>query len=209
MTTAIHARACHALGIVCAGVILTAAQGDRDAAAVVRLVELLEIRAGSVVADVGAGSGPLVPPLAARVGKDGRVYATDVNQDRLKELRSLAAKETPGNITVIEGGAAQTNLPENCCDGIFMRLVYHHFGDPPAMNASLRRSLKPGGRLVIVDFTPTAGRSSPPGQRSEGDRHGVTAATVIEELKAAGFEDVQETPWSKAPEFAVVARRPK
>jgi ubiquinone/menaquinone biosynthesis C-methylase UbiE len=49
---------------------------------------------------------------------------------------------------VVEGGLAQTNLPDECCDAVFMRHVYHHFGDPPAMNASLFRSLKPGGRLA-------------------------------------------------------------
>jgi ubiquinone/menaquinone biosynthesis C-methylase UbiE len=182
-------------------------QKQDDAADAARLAELLAIGPGSVVADVGAGSGPLVPFMSTRVGAAGRVYATDVSPDRLAELRGLVSKESLTNVTVREGAAAHTNLPDGCCDALFMRLVYHHFGDPPAMNASLWRSLKPGGRLAVVEFAPQTGESAPPGQRNEGDRHGVMPATVINELKAAGFVDVQEATWSP-PGFAVVARRP-
>jgi predicted methyltransferase len=64
------------------------------------------------------------------------------------------------------------------------------------MNASLLRSLKPGGRLAVLDFTPATKVSASPGKRGEGDSHGVMPATVIEELKAAGFIDVREIPWS-------------
>ena len=108
-------------------------------------------------------------------------------------------------MTVLQSAAAETNLPADCCDAIFMRLVYHHFGDPPAMNASLLRSLKPGGRLAVLEFRPTSGvtarRGSAPRATARGD-----ASQVIEELTAAGFADVREVPWPSAPTFAVVAR---
>jgi predicted methyltransferase len=90
-----------------------------------------------------------------------------------------------------------------------MRLVYHHFGDPPAMNASLLRSLKPGGRLAVLEFRPTSKVTGAPGKRAEGDSHGAMPATIIEELTAAGFVDVKEVPWPSAPTFAVVAQRPE
>jgi predicted methyltransferase len=77
------------------------------------------------------------------------------------------------------------------------------------MNASLLRSLKPGGRLAVLEFRPASGVSAVPGKRAEGNSHGVMPATVIEELTAAGFADVHEVPWPSAPTFAVVAERPE
>ena len=184
-----------------------ASQKQDDAADAQRLIEVLELRPGSTVADVGAGSGPLTVLMARHVGPSGRVYATDINADRLAELRKAAASASLSNVTVLEGRETETNLPDACCDAIFMRLVYHHFGDPPAMNASLMRSLKPGGRIAVVDFAPKRGDSAPPGKRADGDAHGVTPATVIEELKAAGFVDVGEQKWTP-PGFLVIGRRP-
>ena len=182
-------------------------QEARDAADAAKLIEVLEIRAGATVADIGAGGGALVPPTSRQLGPSGRLYATDVNADRLAEIRKLLASQALQNVTVLQGADAQTNLPDACCDAIFMRLVYHHFGDPPAMNASLLRSLKPGGRIAILDFAPKTKASAPPGKRGEGDSHGVMPATVIEELKAAGFVDVRELTWSE-PTVAVIGRRP-
>jgi ubiquinone/menaquinone biosynthesis C-methylase UbiE len=187
---------------------IAAHQADRDAADAAKLIEVLEIRPGSTVADVGAGSGALVPAMSRHLGSAGRLYATDINAERVSEIKKLAVSESLQNVTVLEGAAAQTNLPDACCDAIFMRLVYHHFGDPAAMNTSLLRSLKPGGRLAILDFVPTSKVSAPPGKRSDGDSHGVMPATVIEELNAAGFVDVREVPWPQ-PTVAVIGRRPE
>ena len=187
---------------------LDAYQAARDAADAAKLIEVLEIRAGASVADVGAGGGLLVPPMSRHLGSAGRLYATDINAERIAELKKLAASESLQNVTVLEGGAAQTNLPDVCCDAIFMRLVYHHFGDPAAMNASLLRSLKPGGRLAVLDFAPASKVSAPPGKRGEGDSHGVMPATVIEELKSAGFVDVREIDWPDVT-IAIVGRRPE
>lgn len=186
----------------------SAQEAKRDAVDAAKLIEILEIQPGATVADIGAGSGPLVTPMSQQVGSTGRVYATDINADRISELKKLVAVASLSNVTVLEGGAAQTNLPESCCDAIYMRLVYHHFGDPPAMNASLLKSLKPGGRIAVIEFKPKTGTSAPPGKRSEGDAHGVMPETVIEELKAAGFTDVREVPWPSEPSLAVVGRKP-
>src|SRR5262245_41830821 len=155
---------------------LVSAQGQDDAVDTRRLTELLELREGSTVADIGAGSGPLTTRIAQLVGPTGRVFATDVNPKRLEEIREAVAKAGLTNVTVVDGGSDDTRLPNDCCAAIFMRLVYHHFGDPPRMNASLLRSVRRGGRVVVVDFPPKSGETAPPGKRGEGDAHGVTAA---------------------------------
>jgi ubiquinone/menaquinone biosynthesis C-methylase UbiE len=187
---------------------IVSAQGQDDAVDTRRLTELLELREGSTVADIGAGSGPLTIRVAQRVGPSGRVFSTDVNPERLTEIREAVAKAGLSNVTVVQGGSDETGLPDDCCDAIFMRLVYHHFADPPRMNASILRSVRKGGRVVVVDFPPKSGETAPPGKRGSGDAHGVTAAVVIRELTDAGFMDVSEVPWAK-PGFAVLAHRPR
>jgi tRNA A58 N-methylase Trm61 len=107
-----------------------AQEAQRDAADAAKLIEVLEIRPGATVADIGAGSGPLVTPMSRHVGSSGRVYATDINADRMSELKKLVASASLDNVTILEGGAAQANLPESCCDAVYMRLVDRHFGDP-------------------------------------------------------------------------------
>ena len=155
------------------GFVYQTAEQKRDAVDAAKLVELLNLRPGSTVADVGAGGGALVPAISRAIGAEGRLYATDMRTERLADIRKVIASESFSNVTVLQGGAAETNLPPACCDALFMRLVYHHFGDPPAMNASLLRSLKPSGRLTVLEFRPTSGVTAAPGKRGEGDSHGV------------------------------------
>jgi ubiquinone/menaquinone biosynthesis C-methylase UbiE len=194
--------------VLLVGFVGQTADQKRDADDVAKLIEVLHLGPGSTAADVGAGSGALEPAISQAIGAEGRLYATDISADRLTEIRKVIASASLSNVTVLQGAAAETNLPAACCDAIFTRLVYHHFGDPPAMNASLLRSLKPGGRLAVLEFRPTSGVTAAPGKRAEGDSHGVMPATVIEELTAAGFADVHEVPWPSPPTFAVVAQRP-
>jgi SAM-dependent methyltransferase len=204
-----------AAAITCAALVSTShplaqsqdADARQDAADIARLVELLHIRTGSVVADVGTAGGALSLLLSPIVGVNGRVFATDVNKDRVTEINAAVGKAGIKNITVVLGDANRTNLPDGCCDAIFMRNVYHHFGDPPRMNQSLWQGLQPGGRLAIADFLPTSKKSAPPGQRGNGDDHGIMPETVIEELKAAGFDNPHEESWTRRPGFVVVAEK--
>ncbi len=204
--------------LLCAGLLLTGhagaqsseAEARQDAADVARLTELLRIRSGSVVADVGTAGGALSLLFSPVVGPAGRVFATDINKDRIRDINANVANAGITNVTVILGDANRTNLPDGCCDAIFMRHVYHHFGDPLRMNQSLLQGLKPGGRLAIADFLPTSKKSAPPGQRGEGENHGVMPDTVIEELKAAGFENAREETWSRPRGFLIVTeKKPK
>jgi ubiquinone/menaquinone biosynthesis C-methylase UbiE len=170
------------------------------------LVKSLEIRAGSVVGEIGAGGGDLTFLLAAEVGEAGRVFSNELNKDRVQALRREVGTRALANVTIVDGRELETNFPDQCCDAIFMRNVYHHFGDPPAMNASLFKSLKPGGRLAVIDFTPPPGGELGPGHRGEDNHHGITAPTLERELKAAGFEILSSD--GKERGVRVVARRP-
>jgi ubiquinone/menaquinone biosynthesis C-methylase UbiE len=184
------------------------AQNPNNVADAARLIEVLDLQAGATVADVGAGGGVLSVPIARHLGPSGRLYATDVNPQRLEDLRKASAAASLGNIVVIEGGSTRTNLPDGCCEAVFMRDVYHHIGDVRVMNAALLRALSPGGRLAVVDFAPPGGVSAPAGRRDHGDRHGVMPETVLDELRAAGFVAVERAAWSSPGYFLIVARRP-
>jgi predicted methyltransferase len=185
-----------------------AAWAQDNAADTERLVRALEIQPGDTVAEIGAGGGALTLAMGRQVGPAGRVYSSELGDDRVKTLQQAVARANLPQITVLPSAPAATNLPDACCDAIFMRLVYHHFGDPDAMNASLLRSLEPGGRLAIIDFGPRGKEAGAPADRDEGDRHGVTPETVAAELKKAGFAILSIDRGSDR-EFMVVARKPE
>ena len=144
---------------------------------------------GSVVADIGAGKGEMTLVAAKRVGATGRVYATELDAKKLALLEDLAAKEK--NITALRAGETQTNLPPECCDSIFMRLVYHHLTKPAEIDASLFRSLKPGGLLAVIDREPPPGSTKVEGVPENRGGHGMPQKILIEELTAAGFQVVK------------------
>jgi ubiquinone/menaquinone biosynthesis C-methylase UbiE len=145
-----------------------------------RLRQALALEAGRVVADIGAGKGELTVALAREVRSTGRVFSTEIDAARLKELREVVAEARLDNVTVVEAHGHQTGLPPNCCDAIVLRRVYHHLTDPASINASLLRSLRPGGVLAVIDFPP-------PFFWSRGSL-GVPAKAVIDEVTASGFE---------------------
>jgi ubiquinone/menaquinone biosynthesis C-methylase UbiE len=167
----------------------TAQSSDQLAADAKRVIEALAIRSGSVVAEIGAGDGELTEKIAEAVGPTGRVFSNELTPDRGDVIRTRLATARIQNVTVVTGSAEETGLPDRCCDGIFMRDVYHHFTHPAAMNASILRALRPGGTLVILEFGPPPGtESADVARRGEDGQHGITPATLERELKAAGFE---------------------
>lgn len=151
-----------------------------------RLATLLAWHVGSVVAEIGAGDGAMTLAASQRVGASGKVYSNELDPSEVARLRGLAANAK--NVVVVQGDAASTNLPAGCCDSIYMRLVYHHFTNPQAMDASLLRSLRPGGRLAVIDEEPRPGSSIPEGVPQNRVGHGIPQAVLIGELKGAGFE---------------------
>jgi ubiquinone/menaquinone biosynthesis C-methylase UbiE len=163
------------------------AQAEAD---VPKLVDVLGLKPGMSVADVGAGFGAVTVVLGKWIG-DGHIFATDIGERQLRVIREYVESEGLRNVTVIEGAAAATNLPAGCCDAIFMRDVYHHITAVEPFNKSLLASLKPGGRLAIIDFLPDVGSKLPAGVPANRGGHGVSPAIVVEEMTAAGFTHVR------------------
>jgi ubiquinone/menaquinone biosynthesis C-methylase UbiE len=152
-----------------------------------RIVEVLALAPGMAVADVGAGDGEWALALADAVGPRGTVYATEVEEDLVAELRELGRERFPGTLVAVLGDDRSTGLEAGCCDAILLRMVYHHFTDPPAMRASLLRALRPGGRIAIIDITPQSGWRELEGVPDRGG-HGIPLDSLVEDMTAAGFE---------------------
>lgn len=125
------------------------------------IADRIGLAPGATVADVGAGTGLFLEPFAERVGPEGRVLAVDISPRFLEHLRARVAAEGLGQATVIEGAARSARLPEGEVDLIFVCDTYHHFEYPKAMLASLRRALRPGGHLVVIDFERIPGETRP------------------------------------------------
>lgn len=175
------------------------------------LAEVLELKPGMTVADVGAGGGAMTVVLGKWLGPSGRVFATDITESALRRTREYAKSEGLTNITVLEGAEAATNLPPACCDAIFMRDVYHHITQPEAFNKSLAASLKPGGRLAVIDFLSRPGSQLFPGVNPNRGGHGIPPAIVVSEVSAAGFTHVKTAdhwPDDKDTLFLVLFRKP-
>ena len=166
-----------------------AIQLNADAAdEIARLAALMQWKQGTNVADVGAGDGSYSFAAATRVGASGKVFATEIDQAKLKELKAESKKWNLQNVTVVESAETDTNLPVACCDAIFLRRVYHHLTKPAEFNANLIRSLKLGGRLAIIEFPPRPGLEPVEGVPANRGGHGIPQKIVIEELTAAGLQ---------------------
>jgi len=176
---------------------LTEAMIKTAAIEVPRLVDLLELKPGMTIGDVGAGFGAWTTAFSKWTGASGRVYSTDIGEKQLAFLRETTKREGLTNVTVLAGAERSTNLPANCCDAILIRDAYHHLTQPNDMLRSVAASLKPGGRLAIIDFPPRPNSELPAGVPSNRNGHGVPPDVVIQEVKGAGLTIVsQNRQWS-------------
>ena len=115
-------------------------------------LDAIRIAPGSVVADVGAGSGYMTVKMAKRVGAGGKVYANDIQPEMLGRLRQRLAREKIVNVETVLGTAEDPKLPPLALDLILMVDVYHEFSEPQAMLRRMRDALKPDGRLVLLEY---------------------------------------------------------
>jgi predicted methyltransferase len=208
-----HTRGRHLVVTILFGaLVLSACRGHaQDQKEADKLATLLNWKPGSVVAEIGAGDGSMTLLAAERVGPAGRVYTTELDPKKLDKLESLAAAQKAHNIIAVKAGAAETNLPPECCDSIFMRRVYHHFSEPVKEDASIFQSLKPGGLLAVIDFPPGAGPGDlkpVKGVPENRGGHGMPKQLLIDELTAAGFQMVTTPADWPSQDYCVVFRKP-
>lgn len=175
-----------------------------------RLRHVMDWKAGQTIADVGAGEGEIGFAAAAVVGQTGKVYVTELDEDKRKALEAQAQKRALKNVMVVQAAEKQTNLPDACCDGIVLRRVYHHFTAPMEMDASLLRALKPNGELAVIDFAPRKSLTeSDPVKGVPANRggHGIPQKVLTDELSKAGFQVEQVlTDWPEDG-YCVIARK--
>jgi ubiquinone/menaquinone biosynthesis C-methylase UbiE len=165
------------------------AQGTKDdqRQEITRLAALTQWKEGTIVADVGAGDGTYSFVAAQKVGPPGRVYATEIDTEKLKNLRTEVRKRKLENMIIVEGTEDDTKLPSSCCDTIFLRRVYHHLTKPQEFDRNLVRSLKPGAYLAIIDFPPSPNLGPVEGVPKNRGGHGIPEKVMVEELTTAGL----------------------
>jgi len=157
-----------------------------------KAVAALQLRTGDVVADIGAGSGYYTMLLSAAVGPKGRVYATDLQPEMLALIRKKVEARRASNVELVLGSATESRLPDAALDLALMVDVYHELSEPQAFLKSLQRAIKPGGRLVLIEFRK---ESADVPIREE---HKMSVREARQELEAEGyrFEQVIDVlPW--------------
>lgn len=145
-----------------------------------RVMDVLGIKAGSSVADIGAGSGWFTVRAARRVGEGGLVYAVEINPDYLKYIEERAAREKLSNVRTVLGAEDDPRLPDAGVDAVLILKTYHEISQPIRVLRNVRRAMRAGARLGIID------------RNGKGDDHGLDADSVIKEAARAGFELVEQ-----------------
>jgi predicted methyltransferase len=146
-----------------------------------RALELIGIAPGMIVADVGAGTGYMTMRLARRVGPTGKVYANDLQPPMLQIIQAKARDQQFSNVVSVQGAEDDAHLPEDAIDLALLVDVYHEFWRPQEMLRSIRRSLKPNGQLVLVEY-----RKEDP-SIPIADTHRMSVADARTEVGAEGF----------------------
>jgi ubiquinone/menaquinone biosynthesis C-methylase UbiE len=151
-----------------------------------RVVQALELKPGMKVADVGSGSGLFTRPIATAVQPGGVAYAVDIDAALLKIVESRAREQQIDNIRTVLAAADDPKLPE-AVDVIFICDALHHIGGQAAYMKTLRKYVKPGGRVVVIDFS----TSWPQGH----EKMQCSAAELDGWMKEAGFARAQSHDW--------------
>jgi ubiquinone/menaquinone biosynthesis C-methylase UbiE len=167
------------------------------------IVEKVGLKPGESVADVGAGTGFFSFLFSKRVGEKGTVYSVDILPEFVEAIRKDAAARGLANVKPVLCKADSVELPPASIDAAFVCDTYHHFEYPKSTLASILAALRPGGRLIVVDFDRVEGQSS----QWILDHVRAGKAKVVEEITAAGFEKVEDVSFSKETYFVRFRKR--
>ena len=166
-----------------------------------QLLKNLAVQPGNVIADIGAGSGYHSTLLSKMVG-NGKVYAVDVEPEMIAYLNDRIKREGKKNIIPVLGTEKKVSLPANSMDMMLLVDVYHEFSYPYEMALSMLEALKPGGKLVLVEF-----RAEDPNVPIKAI-HKMSQQQAVKEFKAAGFsfeKNISNLPW----QHCLIFRKPK
>src|ERR1700733_14087775 len=150
-----------------------------------RVMDLLQLKPGSPVADIGAGSGWFSVRAARRVGASGRVIAEDINAKAITYIQQRTQREHLANIVTVLGTPDDPKLTPGSLDAALMLKVYHEIAHPPLVLANLRAARKPGARFGIID------------RNGNGSDHGLKESIVRDEGEHGGFRQVARYDFTK------------
>jgi ubiquinone/menaquinone biosynthesis C-methylase UbiE len=151
-----------------------------------RVMDLLNLKPGGTVADIGAGSGWFSVRAAHRVAPNGRVIAEDINPQAITYIQQRAQREHINNIEALLGTPDNPKFAPNSVDAALMLKVYHEIAHPQPVLANLRAALKPGARFGIID------------RNGNGADHGLDESIVRAEVERAGFRQIARYDFTKA-----------
>ena len=158
-----------------------------------KIVAAAKVKPGMAVADVGAGTGLFTRLFAKAVGPKGKVYAVDIAKNFLQHIEKTAKDKGIENVATVLATGESSNLRPESVDLVFISDTYHHFEFPQKTMTSIHRALRPGGRVIVVDFHRIEGVSS------EWVLNHVRAGQEVfrREIEAAGFRLVEEPKFLK------------
>lgn len=160
--------------------------GREDRLQINRVMDLLKIGDGSIVADIGAGSGWFTVRAAKRAGTGGLVYAVDINPKAIEYIQKRAEKEHLLNVKTILGKSDDAMLPPGKIQAALMLKTYHEVAEPVSLLTHLRESLAPHARVGIID------------RNGNGEDHGIAEKVVVDEARQAGFKVIERYDFVKA-----------
>jgi arsenite methyltransferase len=150
------------------------------------IIESLKIGEGYTIADIGSGGGYFTLEFARKVGGTGKVYAVDIQLKNLNLIRRQSEREGLGNIDFVLAKRDGMDLPEASLDLAFVRNTFHHLPEPVKYFHDLKRFLKPGGKVAIIEHKPKGGFSF-----VAIFKHHTAIAEVVREMEEAGYFLVQ------------------
>jgi predicted methyltransferase len=161
-------------------------QGRDEKLQIGRVMDLLGIKPGSAVADLGAGSGWFTVRAAVRVGANGTVFAEDINPEATAYIDGRLRKSSLTNVRTVLGTPDNPRLLPHSVDSVLILKVYHEIAHPQTLLANLKPALRPGAKVGIID------------RNGNGADHGLDQAVVEREMSAAGFRRIAHYDFTKA-----------
>ena len=166
-----------------------------------QIMDALRIADGAVVADLGVGSGWFTVRLARRVGPNGLVYAEDVQPEMLQATQRRVQREGLRNVIQVLGTQDDPKLPPGAIDAVLIVDIYHEIADPVALLRNVASSLKPNGRIGVVDFGSGAGGPGPPADQR------VDPQVILDDAADAGLQLLRRETFLPFQYFLILERQ--